>query len=601
MVRLTLIIGLVCHLVTPSLGQKVKYKDLFVLLNAKQYEQAEPFLRKYLAENDDNPNAHLFMGLIFQDKAAHNDVLKHTDILVGNLDSAVLFYDRAYKEIDEKEIKRNDEYYQAYNRRDLRTGKFGVKLSDVQFDLEKKMEALKERKELIRQLKTHYINAEALYNKAQFLYKDIQMRYGNFKTLYLQSNDTTVVDVKRVAMVFDSCLTAFNNYKAVSEKIGKTGYNQELTLREISDLGKDGASPSDFMNDKLDLWDYKKLASQIAANIRDEIVPMRDHLIAYDIEINKLREKLRRDSVSVRSDLTKLVDKILYDQLKKYDNDPLPMDVFGMKISELEYLSEVINHHAVRDSADLRLHLRLTQTELRELKTLDSLAGKLEKRDFAVEAHDYRHFITNAYGTPTVLKSLVRTTKDFAEREAKLKEEDLQKYTEALKWVVSETDTIPLSAEVDASSKYRPMITVEEKYTSGFQFQDTVATGYFRTITPSRKADIAVNFPVDNKNFTLRRLPVIKALSAAADNGQVYYVLFYSQEKVEDKFPATLAKIYRTDGLAWSSDLSCEMLPSEMTFQVETGEVSIKTSNPAGESKLVFIDRNGKRKDAAKP
>ena len=50
-------------------GQKVKYKDIWGLLSTKQYETAEPFLKRYLKENDDNPNAFLYMGIIYHEKS----------------------------------------------------------------------------------------------------------------------------------------------------------------------------------------------------------------------------------------------------------------------------------------------------------------------------------------------------------------------------------------------------------------------------------------------------------------------------------------------------------------------------------------------------
>src|SRR5690242_3263102 len=116
---------LLCFLFSSTYGQKIKYKEIWGLLNTKQYESAEPFLKRYLKENTDNPNAYLYMGIIFQEKSAKDDVLKQTVRGIANMDSAILYYDKAYKSITEKEVKRNDEYYAMYNRRDLRTGEFG--------------------------------------------------------------------------------------------------------------------------------------------------------------------------------------------------------------------------------------------------------------------------------------------------------------------------------------------------------------------------------------------------------------------------------------------------------------------------------------------
>src|SRR5258706_4920159 len=155
-------------------AQKVKYKDLIVLLTSKQYDKAEPFLKRYLRENDDNPNAYLFMGITFQEKTLREDPLLHTALLCGTIDSALLNYDKAYQTITEKELRKNDEYYEPYMRRDLRTGKFVIKLSDVQLDIENRIRALKEKKDRVKLLKNYFEESSDKYAKANAKYKSLQ-------------------------------------------------------------------------------------------------------------------------------------------------------------------------------------------------------------------------------------------------------------------------------------------------------------------------------------------------------------------------------------------------------------------------------------------
>jgi hypothetical protein len=119
---------------------------------------------------------------------------------------------------------------------------------------------------------------------------------------------------------------------------------------------------------------------------------------------------------------------------------------------------------------------------------------------------------------------------------------------------------------------------------------DSVNTnGYFYTITSTRKPEVKVEFPVDKTSFKERKLRAAKSLSYAEASGQLYFVLVYSEQLNKDKYPATLAKIYRTDGLAWSNNISLSFIPKEMVLKPETGELTIKN-----DSQQAVIDKNGK-------
>ncbi|MEJ0057880.1 MAG: hypothetical protein WDN75_20885, partial [Bacteroidota bacterium] len=585
---------LIITLYTSGFGQKIKYKDLFVLLNARQFDQAEPFLKKYLKENDDNPNAYLFMGLIYQEKAAKMDLLKDTRPLVTNLDSAVYFFDKAKKSITEKELSRNDEYYQMYNRRDLRTGKFGVTLSDVQLDLENRMK-LKERGTTILTLKAQFGASQNAYTRAQRLFLGIQRTYGSQKEFFLKADDKLKDDLILLSKVYDSCHMSFNDYKATSRALGKTAYNQDLDPQEIRDLKKDGASPADFYHDDLKLWDYKRWALESVDIIDKEITPLREQLVALDVQINEVQQKLKKDSVSVGPEIKSLRGKMSFAELRKIDPNPMPLRVFEMKLSELDYGSRVVEDRSLRDSSSVTLHIHAIKNQLMLVRKLDSLAGLLTETSLEQDAENYKDFITKSYGTTAVLISQVKATKDFAIRDVIKKEQELNRRSQSLRWIVNASDSIPLFMEVATKSRFRPLVIVEEKFTAGIQIAaDSSSSGYFYTITPSRKPVVKANYPVEKLAFRKRNLPFVKALGIQDEKGLVYFLVFYSEVKVKEKLSATIVKIYKQEGLAWSINYGFDQPPAELVFHPETFELSVKTKSSLGEFFVVTFDKTGK-------
>lgn len=574
-------------------SQKIKYKDLFVLLNARQFAEAEPYLKKYLKVNDDNPNAYLFMGMIYQEKAAKLDVLKQTDELAVQLDSAVYFYDKADKGMTEKEVSRNDEYYQMYNRRDVRSGSFGVKLSDVKLDIETRLK-LKERAQQIKLLKSQFVSAEKYYAHSVKLFQEIQAAYPGQKEFYLRADDKLLAELAHLVLVYDSCHISFNDYKTTSQELGKTGYNQDFDPVEIVDFKKDGATIVDFFQDDLKIWDYRRWALGSREIIEKEMLPLGERLVGLDVEINALQHKLSKDSVSVHQEVAQLRTKILFPSLLKIDPHPLPLKVFEMKMAELDYGSQIISDRPLRDSLNVLVQIEGLKKELALAKKIDSLSGHLVDRNLDEEMGNYNHFVTTAYSTPVVLKNLIKGTKEFAAREVRRKGDELTKKNESLRWILSGADSIPLFSEVSPKSRFKPLIVQEGKFSGGLQYADSIASGYFYTVAHSRKPEVAATFPVDKQAFRKRNLPFVKGLKIQDEKGLVYFLVFYSETKIKDKYPATITKIYKMEGLAWSINYSFSQLPEGMVFSSDTFELTITTKSSLGEVFPVTFDKTGK-------
>jgi hypothetical protein len=144
--------------------------------------------------------------------------------------------------------------------------------------------------------------------------------------------------------------------------------------------------------------------------------------------------------------------------------------------------------------------------------------------------------------------------------------------------------------------KFKPIAIEEDKFTFGLAYKDSLATGYFYSIIPSRQVELKATYEVDKKNFKKKNFSLFKGLSVTDSKGNAFVVITYSTQKVNEKFPATIAKIYRSDGLAWNINYGFEMIPSEATFNNDTGEIAIKITNN-GEAKIVTFDKNGKIKN----
>jgi hypothetical protein len=238
----------------------------------------------------------------------------------------------------------------------------------------------------------------------------------------------------------------------------------------------------------------------------------------------------------------------------------------------------------------------LTQQELRKANRLDSLASSFLTRDIENEAMNYQDFVSKAYGDVSVIKKLAHALKEYGANEVDKKQRELEQRKFSLRWIISKADSIPLFSDSTVRKhQYRMLLAEKERFTVGLKFgSDSLAIGYFYTITPSRVPDVSATFSVDKINFKKKNFSVLKSLTKTDGKDQIYFVLIFSEAKVKDKYATSIAKIYRSDGLAWSFNYLLDSKPTELIFVQETGELSIKLVNDLGETKIGVIDKSGK-------
>lgn len=106
---------IVFWLTSLSVNGQVSYPDLYKLLEARKYEEAETPLRRHLAEVKlKNASALIFMGNIFYEKGLEELISDNESKTRLLLDSARHYYELALSTITEADFKGKEKYYRAF-------------------------------------------------------------------------------------------------------------------------------------------------------------------------------------------------------------------------------------------------------------------------------------------------------------------------------------------------------------------------------------------------------------------------------------------------------------------------------------------------------
>ncbi len=586
-------------------GQKVKYKDLYPLLESRQYDLAIPLLRKYLLDikNSNNASAHLQMAMYMEKLSMQEDILKRTEIANSYSDSAANYYQRSRDLLTEKHLKKNTDYFRSYERRDVRSGKVGIKAADVQYQLEKNIERLNIRKGLVRELKDYYVKGTEAYDSAQSIFRKLRESYPTDKGLYLKSDQSTLNMLDLLGKQCENALVNLGEFRSMIGSIEKPGYDPKITLVPVENYESDGITGIDPALQDIKVWDYSEWGKAVKTKMKTQVWPVRDDLAEYDRDLNELRNKMTTDSISVMDQVKGYHD--LEERLLPIDPDPLPFRIFNAKIAELEYLSGTLEHRNYQDSADVVYKLKVLRNKLNSLSAYDSVLSILENSSWKAESLYYESYISSVFEGPDGLEKFITSTSSAVGDERERTGEEFTLMEERSRWLIDASDSIPLFQPDTTvfSKKFVPVI-VEADYTVGLYFSptDSIARGYFSLVNGARTPEAKVFFNVESDYFNRNSLADIMNKVDVDESGQIYHLMFYVPLAEQENYAASLCKIYTSDGLAWEKDLILDTAPADMEISNGSGEVRIAydINSYQGEKELpdgVILDKKGELKE----
>lgn len=503
-----------------AFAQKVRYKDVYELIIAKNFSAAFPQLKIVTKNDTTNASAFLHLGIIFYDRALRADVLKESESVKINSDSAIFYLKRAKRLATEKEVRRNDEYFLSYtyNKKDTAkplTNKDTI-FQRVTRDIPARISVIEKHKAESEKIFMNFNKSVDFYAKSVTTYRYLNNKYVSLKELCLLSNEAVELELKSVKTNYDSCIFYLEEYKKCIKNYPIKGYNQQYETLSIETFRLDGLSKSNFLDSKFKLWNYAKWATEVLNIIEREVKKMRNEVIAEDDKLEYYLDKIRAKIVNYDSIQNLKESKKLYSVISKYDYNSFLIRFLDYKFKKVKLFGEVLNPlNDVENStgANFDVKTEFFLSALHKTFNCDSVLGKISLNNYQKDEPKIKYFVTPKFvdkeGLATYLDkekfTLREVLNNYKKNYHNLMYNFSYKYSMSGMFVNVNNNQVPLyySSESEGTI-YKTLCIKEDKkgniLVCGYFSNNGVDNAFICKLDPNRQTIWSKNIPIKPEN-----------------------------------------------------------------------------------------------------
>ncbi|MEM8937796.1 MAG: hypothetical protein AAGC64_00445 [Bacteroidota bacterium] len=554
-------------------SQKIKYKELFPLLAEKNYAEGGPLLKQYLAtlkKEEANPNLH--MGLMLEHQFLDYDIVEDSTKIYSSGDSSMLYLSRAKSLIDDKELRKNDEYYRSFYDRNLKTGEFEIKASDIHTKIDKRVASIEQRISRIKALHRAIDKVEKYQMIAMKEFESIIHNYSNYNELLLSIDDKEQTRLTKIRNLGSQALAEAQTIKMISEELGSDWYLDEIDLQEINDFGQDGLTSFDLKKGSITLWDYEAWAKEIWSEMKGGVGLFKTSIISYINELRKkkalLKKSISTDGLFVPKDLLELFDK--YDP-ESAVNKLIKVETFESRVIKLVDLQ--INPDLL-DSSKIGSQLEIYAQAKKNVDSMYATVHTITAEglfDAKKKYPDYIKSFFNSYGTAS---KYVEEMKEWSARNKEWLTNSVNYWTEANRWGVivkpGEPELkIPLFVSDSNYNEYKilrvnkftpPQVIVYGANTSSKK-------GYIGSFGEDRTEQWSIEFALPNSEEFKYITDTIPSPERATG--------FYVYDEIAEEKNLSIVSYTDTGLKKWAVNVSVSKRPVDFMFDDLTQELTI--------------------------
>ncbi|WP_089357658.1 hypothetical protein [Ekhidna lutea] len=577
-------------------AQKIKYKDLYPILAAKNYEEGGPQLKQYLSDekNQDEANPNLQMGLWLEDRFLKYDVVVDSSKVYMVGDSAIFYLEKAKTLIDEKELKKRDEYYQSFFRRDLRTGEFGIKVSDVHLDIENKIKAIEGRIADVKELHRSVARVEKNQKAAMEAYRELTQQFSQYNNLLIGAGQE---EQEKLAFIEENGQKGVENaetVKELAEKLDSYDYREEPVMKSIDQYGVDGMNQANIRKGKIEIWNFEEWARDTQSEIMGGVALFKTMVKNYADEIREKKQKVKN---SQDADIGYFPTNLL-NQFKEYDPESTVEKLLKVEMYEARIIKQVdlqLNP-ALMDSSLIGAQLEIYEGAYEDAKNMNTLVQSITTDDLEIAKKKYTDYIDSFFQKYVTASKYVTDMQIWAGRHVEWLGNSVEFWEERNRWGLdaeNEEVRYPLFVQDAPESGFMtmgvPVKTPNEIVVYGANLTD--GKGYVASFGPDRLSQWKLEFELPGTDVVQYESDSIPTI----EGSESFYI--YNTSAEENNF---VVVSYTPQGqLNWGTTVTIPKKPVDFKFDDLTQELTIlmypEEQLPLDSDELgyVVIDRTG--------
>jgi len=326
-------------IVVSSLGvaQPSAYKKI---MSEKEEVDPEVFfaqLKEFQTVNKDFSNVYYQLGKIELENFSNLDPLVDRIASRQYVYNSKTNFSLAKNFLDDKEVARNPEWYDVPP---LKRDSVIVVANNL---MDEKYQGTINYAEAYEKLLFHYDKAVTHYLKAREDFITINTSAENLRQLFLKTNDSLKQAIRNVGVSFDSSMHHLDNYRETYQLLPHTEKRKVIVnFNKIDHFRMNGITPTNFLADYIDVWDYKNWSEDFLNLIKVEVDGLQEEIrTAYDF-FTSTNNRLVNGEECIQANIDDRKFQRIINLVTKYDNQSVLIDIFRYLLAKLEYGNQLV-------------------------------------------------------------------------------------------------------------------------------------------------------------------------------------------------------------------------------------------------------------------